>query len=891
MAAPVVRLMFGSHVLGWADQAVVSITSFFLLVMIGRWTDPNHLGTYAIGVSVLALLIATQESLITRPYSIQLLRPAGAPAEHAFSAFSLSVLLSVAAAFVAGAAALLASAFDADRGLIEIGWALAGVTPFVLMREFARKFSFAHLAVARALLLDCAVAALMLLSLALLAWFGRLSSANALAVMGIVCGVASFGWLYLARHEFSCNLRQIVPTFWRSWQIGKWFLSGQLAIQAQGYMTPWLAMVIAGAAVTGVYVACTSIVALANPLLYGFYNVLLPKFVRTLQQKGVVALRRQACIDAALLGGMMGVFSLAVFACGEDIMRLLYRGESYAGYGPVLVVLAVAALAAAVGTPASIALAAAERARSVAGVTALTATLSLVLIAALLLNWGLFGAAYGVLAVEIVGSISRWMAFLLLVPNAASADEKSNQGSCPVLTLAKSRETYSPAEEAPEPRSESGHILLRVFEMLERAGIPYCVLHGYEDFSADIKSDVDCIIGANTPAHDLLVLFHRNRHCIRAEVVRCMGHFFVLAGRNADGSPCFLALDFATDCDVNGLLLYGGGEILATRRRYAQCYIPTADIEFGVSMARSIAKQTLDDERARRLSKLFRQDPERCAAQVARHWTGANAKLILAAARTGDWTPVHERLADLHGELHRRAISRRPMRFFANKVRGLLGRAKRLLWPDGVSVVFLGPDGAGKSSVIDAIGPKLADIFADWTCCGFAPGLLHFLHRDKRSSSEPHELPPRSLAVSLVRLAYWFAYHALGFVTLRLALARSTLVLYDRHFVDILVDQQRYRYGGPVRLLRLLWRFIPKPDLIVLLDAPPDILQARKQEVPFEVTTHQRKAYLALVRTLSNGRIVDASVSRARVANTISEIILRWIAERIVRRHIPLEPF
>ena len=209
--------------------------------------------------------------------------------------------------------------------------------------------------------------------------------------------------------------------------MGKWFLSSQFAIQAQGYITPWLAMAIAGASVTGVYVACTSIVAFANPLLYGFFNVLLPKFVRTLQQQGVVALRHQACIDAALLGGMMGIFSLAVFAYGEDIMQLLYHGEAYAGYGTVLVVLAVAAFAAAVGAPASIALAAAERARSVAGVSASMAILSFILIAALLPTWGLLGAAYGVLAAEITGSITRWMAFLLLVPNVVPASETAGK--------------------------------------------------------------------------------------------------------------------------------------------------------------------------------------------------------------------------------------------------------------------------------------------------------------------------------------------------------------------------------------------------------------------------------------------------------------------------------
>ena len=49
--------------------------------------------------------------------------------------------------------------------------------------------------------------------------------------------------------------------------IGKWLLSGQLAMQAQGYMTYWLTLAIAGTLATGIYTACMSIVAFANPLL------------------------------------------------------------------------------------------------------------------------------------------------------------------------------------------------------------------------------------------------------------------------------------------------------------------------------------------------------------------------------------------------------------------------------------------------------------------------------------------------------------------------------------------------------------------------------------------------------------------------------------------------
>ena len=88
---------------------MVSATSFLALIMLGRWTDANQLGAYATAVSVLALLLAAQESLITRPYTIQMDRLPGAPAEHAFSSLVLSILFSAVAMCVLTAAALPAA--------------------------------------------------------------------------------------------------------------------------------------------------------------------------------------------------------------------------------------------------------------------------------------------------------------------------------------------------------------------------------------------------------------------------------------------------------------------------------------------------------------------------------------------------------------------------------------------------------------------------------------------------------------------------------------------------------------------------------------------------------------------------------------------------------------
>jgi len=451
----------------------------------------------------------------------------------------------------------------------------------------------------------------------------------------------------------------------------------------------------------------------------------------------------------------------------------------------------------------------------------------------------------------------------------------------PALIHERSLERYS-AEGPVEPPCDSTRTLLRIFETLERAGIAYCVLHGYERISRDINSDVDCILARSntTTPRNLLALFRANRDRIGADVVRQSDYYFVFAGRKAEGAHFFLALDFAFDCDVDHLPLYGGSEILAARRRYASFHVPAPHIEFGCLLARAIAKEALPDERTVRLSELFKEDPARCAAEVARYWSGVSVDFILSAARCGDWTHVRRRLPMLRSGLRLRAIHQHWLRFAANIMRGLAGRISRLLRPQGISVAFLGPDGAGKSSAIDTLGPKLSMVFPRRACRALAPDLLSILRPAKRSTSQPHGLPPRSLAVSLLKLVFWFAYHTSSRVTLRIALARCTLVLYDRHFVDILVDQKRYRYGGPVWMLRVLWQLMPKPDLIVLLDAPAEVLQTRKQEVPFEVTERQREAYLALVLALPNGRVVDATASAESVANTVIEIILKWSAAR-----------
>ena len=320
-----------------------------------------------------------------------------------------SVLMLIVAAF-----GLLV--WGAGQETVILAWVIVGIVPFALTRDFARRFAFAHLDTRRVLLLDFAAAIVQLGTLGWLGASGRMSATSACAALGAGCAFPTAIWLYHARVEFAVRLRQVQMAFKQTWALGKWLLIGRVTVQVQGYITYWLAAALGGAAITGVYAACMSIIGFANPLMIGLTNVIMPKSVLAWKHEGGPGLLREAIRNTAVIAALMMAFSVAVFFGGEHVMRFLYHGKDFQGYGETLIVLAFAMCSGSLGTAASIALATMERPRPIIIVTTLEAVLTVALVWALMTKWGLLGAAYGMLAGNTTGTVGRWIAFYLCVP-------------------------------------------------------------------------------------------------------------------------------------------------------------------------------------------------------------------------------------------------------------------------------------------------------------------------------------------------------------------------------------------------------------------------------------------------------------------------------------------
>lgn len=92
---------------------------------------------------------------------------------------------------------------------------------------------------------------------------------------------------------------------------------------------------------------------------------------------------------------------------------------------------------------------------------------------------------------------------------------------------------------------------------------------------------------------------------------------------------------------------------------------------------------------------------------------------------------------------------------------------------------------------------------------------------------------------------------------------RGHVVLYDRHFLFDALPRPSQRHQRRRLTDRIhhwfLYRLYPRPDLVILLDAPSEVLYARKQEVPPERLDMERAALREKLEYVEHCVTIDAS--------------------------------
>jgi thymidylate kinase len=433
-------------------------------------------------------------------------------------------------------------------------------------------------------------------------------------------------------------------------------------------------------------------------------------------------------------------------------------------------------------------------------------------------------------------------------------------------------------------------LLLRtVFSNLKGHGIDFVVLRNYEQLPFEIGNDLD-----------LLVTEQQRTRAEQIVVSAAAAHGYQLHNR-AEGPHVMLYLthtdtceqihiDLFADCLWRGFTLLSAEEVCARRMHGSLFDIPHPAHEAVISLLKTALYDGEVKERYRSdISVRFAAHEALVKDVLARTFGRQLATALICDVSRGDWSKIADRVLTLYCSLVLRQFGGSPLQttlsLWRNEVARTWRRARR---PAGISIALIGPDGSGKTTVGWALRGQLA---GTWR-----PNHVGHIHWKPSAlcaqpsewgppNTDPHGRPTRNGMLSLL----FFCYHTAGFIAggLRHILPmriHGRLVILDRYYYDFFVDQARFRMAVPLRMVRLAFRFVVKPDLVFYLDVAPEVARSRKVEVPLEETVRQREAFRGLAQWLPNAHIIDASLPVNTVAAAIARNILGYMAARVGER-------
>jgi thymidylate kinase len=211
------------------------------------------------------------------------------------------------------------------------------------------------------------------------------------------------------------------------------------------------------------------------------------------------------------------------------------------------------------------------------------------------------------------------------------------------------------------------------------------------------------------------------------------------------------------------------------------------------------------------------------------------------------------------------------------RLRARLGRRRLAgIRRRGPVVAVLGPDGAGKGSVVASLQRSIP-VAVTAVYLGFGRSRSP----EPREPSTPGEVTP-SRPGAILETAFILRKAIRCWKRLLpayLAAWRGHIVLCDRHPIEVLaVRPDRTK---PARAIErfIASRLVPRPDATILLDAPGEILFRRKGEHPVEVLERWRRSYAEVFVPLGATVVATTGPPRAAVAQA-SEVVWRALRRR-----------
>ncbi len=437
----------------------------------------------------------------------------------------------------------------------------------------------------------------------------------------------------------------------------------------------------------------------------------------------------------------------------------------------------------------------------------------------------------------------------------------------------------------PSPRNITSDFLTHLFAEYRKQRVEYCLLRNYKSIPDRIESsDVDILISPSFKRKNRTIIFKLAKKygaIIYNYYVDERFEQFFLSKRISPGDLFELKVDFFFDAEIYGVRLISGKEILDSKVSYKNFYIANdifrvLDKWLFVHLLGSPLPLKYHAE-FKRIFIRNRKSLDSILSKLLGNKTGTVLCSLICSKgfsnlprmNKGALLTILFRVALYSPFFHLRHL---PLFFFY--------RLKHFIFPKGEFVSVSGPDGSGKSTVLESTKKPLERLFRSRSGNHghFRPNWLPrianvaktagVLSKVDEAYASPHRGKPSGFLGSLFRFSYYLTDYIFGyFLKIRPALVRRELVLYDRYYFDMVADQGRSRILLPLWIRKMALWFIPLPNTAFFIHAPSAIIRKRKKELSLEKIEQLNAYYLKMAETstlttLENDTAVDIAASK-----------------------------
>jgi O-antigen/teichoic acid export membrane protein len=312
---------------GVGDQALASGTNFLTMVILARALSKSDLGAYVLVFAGLQLVLTFQGSLISQPHNVIGVRYQG----EDYKTYSTSCLFMqlVLVALTVAVFLILGSIFMAlGLSVWVLLFCMALAAPSWKIQDFFRRIMYTEGRAGAAFANDLISYGSQAFLIIMLFEMGRLTSANAIIVLGLTSLLATLVALVQLKNTFNWRVeRRFIR---ENWLFGRWLLgsaaTGWVNTQAYRYMIALLL----GSAATGT-LAAVEIILRPIGIVVTTLDTMLPTFWAR-QMMGAAGSsgghfnRSRFLLPLVATAPFVVLYALIVPLLGDRILDVLYNG-------------------------------------------------------------------------------------------------------------------------------------------------------------------------------------------------------------------------------------------------------------------------------------------------------------------------------------------------------------------------------------------------------------------------------------------------------------------------------------------------------------------------------------------------------------------------------------